>query len=84
MVEQFGLAIILSFTVNLLALISGTISFLFVSIRQADELSTTKQPASTNLGAKFSEAEPPAENRAMSGFLLIAFSAEINLYSVFL
>ena len=35
-------------------------------IRNADELSTTVQPASEAIGANFFEIEPPAENSAMS------------------
>ena len=55
MVEQFGLAIILSSFVNSLALISGTTNFLVESILQADELSITVVPAAANLGAQSNE-----------------------------
>src|SRR5687767_1141139 len=50
-VEQFGLAMILSFGVSTSALISGTTSGLEGSILQAEELSITVMPASANFGA---------------------------------
>ncbi len=65
MVEQFGLAIILSSLVNTIALISGTTSFLVASIRQAEELSITVVPASANFGAQVNDVSPPAENTAI-------------------
>ena len=61
MVEQLGLAIILSSGPSCAALISGTTSFLSASILQAEELSTTVQPTAANFGAHSSETEPPAE-----------------------
>ena len=67
MVEQFGLAIILSEEFNCPALISGIINFLEGSILQAEELSITTVPASANLGAHSKDVDPPAENKAMSG-----------------
>src|SRR5258705_7554632 len=59
MVEQLGLAMILSFTVRISALISGTISGFEGSMRHADELSMTVIPASANLGAHSVEVLPP-------------------------
>src|SRR6185312_7700576 len=84
MVEQFGLAMILSSFVNSLAFTSGTMSFFEGSMRQADELSITVIPASANLGANDREVLPPAENNATSGFAAIASSAETTLYFLFL
>jgi len=89
MVEQLGLAIILSSLVSSSALISGTISFLVGSMRQADELSMTVIPASANRGAHSSEVSPPAEKIATSGVRLMAslmpmtfisFSWKINVF----
>ena len=74
MVEQFGLAIILSSWVSSLALISGTINLWSGLIRQADELSITVQPTSANYGAHSVDVPPPAENKAMCGFLAAASS----------
>src|ERR1043165_8298257 len=71
-VEQLGLAMILSFLVSTSALTSGTTSFLVGSIRQAEELSITVMPASANLGAHSREVLPPAENSATAGFAAIA------------
>ena len=51
MVEQLGLAMILSSGVSSLALISGTTSFLVGSMRQAEELSITTVPTSAKRGA---------------------------------
>src|SRR5690606_27300339 len=79
MVEQFGLAMILSALVNKLALISGTINFLSRSIRQADELSMTVVPISANFGAHSNETLPPAEKMAMVGFALTASAKPIIL-----
>ena len=81
MVEQFGFAIILSSFVNASALISGTTNFLVGSILQADELSTTVMPASANFGAHSKEVEPPAENKAKSGFFSIAVCGVTTVYS---
>ena len=69
-VEQLGLAIILSLAVNVEALISGTTNFFDKSILQADELSITVVPASANLGAHSKDIALPAENIAISGFLI--------------
>ncbi|MCY1234629.1 hypothetical protein D9M72_472170 [compost metagenome] len=80
MVEQFGLAIILSSLVSSEALISGTISFLSACILQADELSITVVPASANFGAQAREVSPPAENKAISGFIETAVSNPTTLY----
>ena len=75
MVEQFGLAMMKSSAVRTSALISGTTSFLVGSIRQQEELSTTRQPTAANRGASSREASPPAENKARSGRSAIASSA---------
>src|ERR1044072_5047028 len=72
MVEQLGLAMILSASLNTCAFTSGTTNFLVGSMRQADELSITVMPASANLGAHSSEVLPPAENKATAGFAAIA------------
>ena len=72
MVEQFGLAIILSSGESSLALISGTTSFLVGSILHAEELSITVVPAAANFGAHSSEVSPPAENKATSAFIATA------------
>src|SRR6185437_446117 len=80
MVEQFGLAMILSPAVRTSAFSSGTISFLVGSIRQADELSMTVMPAAANFGAHSSEVLPPAENKATAGFAAIASSALTTEY----
>src|SRR5215212_4525346 len=74
MVEQLGLAIILSAAVIASALISGTTSFLVGSILHALELSITVMPAAANFGAHSSEVLPPAENNAIAGFAAIASS----------
>src|SRR5690606_9104061 len=65
-------AIILSSAVKTSPFTSGTTSFLEGSILHADELSTTVIPASANLGAHSKEIEPPAENKAISGWAAIA------------
>ena len=67
MVEQFGLAMILSCFVSVFALISGTINFLLGSMRQTEELSITVVPTCANFGAHFKEVSPPAEKMAISG-----------------
>src|SRR3990170_1866334 len=82
MVEQFGLAMIISSMVSSCPLISGTISFLDGSIRQADELSITIEPASAYFGAHSSEVEPPAENMAISGASLHPSSILFTVYSL--
>ena len=80
MVEQFGLAIILSSSSSTVAFISGTINFFDGSIRQAEELSITVVPAAANFGAHSNEVEPPAEKMAMSGLADIASSIPITVY----
>src|SRR6185369_7024263 len=72
MVEQFGLAMTLSFFVNISAFTSGTINGLVGSIRHPDELSITVVPAAANFGAHSSDTDPPAEKRARAGFWEIA------------
>src|ERR1700743_3112795 len=79
MVEQLGLAMILSCAVRRSALSSGTTSFLAGSMRQAEELSTTVMPAAANFGAHSREVLPPAENRARAGFAAIASAALTTL-----
>src|SRR5215475_7577612 len=80
MVEQLGLAMILSSLVRASALSSGTTSFLVGSMRQAEELSTTVIPAAANFGAHSREVLPPAEKRARAGFAAIALSALTTVY----
>src|ERR1700683_5346011 len=80
MVEQFGLAIILSKIVKASALISGTINFFVASILHADELSITVIPAAANLGAHSKDVPPPAENNANAGFAEIASTKLTTLY----
>src|SRR5680860_262299 len=75
---------ILSSGVSSSEFISGIINFLVLSIRQAEELSTTVVPFSANFGAHSREVSPPAENRARSGFKLTASSKPITLYDLFL
>ena len=53
MVEQFGLAIILSLEVNVEPFISGTTNGMFFFILQAEELSMTVVPLLANLVAHF-------------------------------
>ena len=71
-VEQFGLAIIPPFFLPSLysAIASGFTSGITNGmpsvIRNADELSTTKQPLLAAMGPNFLEMEPPAEKRAIS------------------
>ena len=79
MVEQLGLAMILSVAVNSCALISGTINFLVGSMRQAELLSITVVPASANKGASAKEVDPPAENNARWGFMEMASCADTTL-----
>ena len=80
-VEQFGLAIILSSAVKIEALISGTINFFVGSIRHAEELSITVVPASANFGAHSSEVSPPAEKIAISGRISTAVSRPTMVWS---
>src|ERR1700733_178213 len=80
MVEQLGLAMILSSLVRTSAFSSGTTSFLLGSMRQAEELSMTVIPAAANLGAHSREGLPPAENRASAGFAAMASVALTTLY----
>src|SRR6188508_1794615 len=82
MVEQFGLAMILSSMVSTWPLISGTISFLLTSILHAEELSITIVPASANLGAHSRDVPPPAEKIAMSGASWQTSSIDFILYSL--
>ena len=84
MVEQLGLAIILSSLVKTFAFTSGTTNFFEGSMRHADELSITVIPASANFGARASDVPPPAENIATAGFAAIASSADTTLYFLFL
>src|SRR5678816_792492 len=79
-VEQFGFAIILSFFVNISALISGTINGFAGSILQALELSITVIPASANFGAHSNEVLPPAEKIATAGFAAIPSVMLTTLY----
>src|SRR3569623_1645619 len=80
MVEQFGLAIILSSMVKTSAFTSGTTNFFVASILHAEELSITVITASANFGAKAREVLPPAEYKAISGLAAIASSADTTLY----
>src|SRR6476620_11994040 len=80
MVEQLGLAMILSSAFNTSAFTSGTTSGFEGSILQAEELSITVIPAAANLGAHSSDVLPPAENRATFGFAAIASVMLTTLY----
>ena len=80
MVEQLGLAMILSFVVSSEALISGTTNFLVGSILHAEELSITVIPAAANAGAHWVDVLPPAENKATAGFISIAVCMPTTLY----
>src|ERR1043165_5010167 len=80
MVEQFGLAMILSSFVSTSAFNSGTINFFEGSILHADELSITVVPTSANFGAHSNEVPPPAEKIATTGFLAIASVMPTTLY----
>src|SRR6478609_11549696 len=80
MVEQLGLAMILSFAVSTSAFTSGTTNGFAGSILHAEELSITVIPAAANFGAHSSEVLPPAENNATSGFKLIASVIPTTLY----
>ena len=71
---------ILSSFVSTPAFTSGTTNFLVGSIRHAEELSITVIPASANFGAHSCEVLPPAENKAMPGFKLIASVIETTGY----
>ena len=84
MVEQLGLAMILSSLVSCDALISGTTNFLSKSILHADELSITVVPTSANFGAHSSDVPPPAENRAISGRSFIAVGILMTSISLLL
>ena len=68
MVEQFGLAMMYFFEKPLAAsaFTSGTTRGTSGSIRQADELSMTRQPTAPILGDHSFEMSPPADIRAMS------------------
>src|SRR6187551_2086681 len=63
-------------------LISGTISFLVGSMRQADELSITIVPASAYFGAHSKEVPPPAEKIAISAASLQPSSILLMVYSL--
>ena len=78
-VLQLGFAIILSEADSWSAFISGTINFLVVSIRHADELSITVVPTAANFGAHSLEVFPPAESIAMSGCAATASANPIIL-----
>src|SRR6185436_12979165 len=80
MVEQLGLAMILSFFVNTSALISGTINGFVGSILHALLLSITVMPASANFGAHSNEVLPPAENIATAGFAAMPSAMLTTLY----
>src|SRR6476620_7591901 len=80
MVEQFGLAMILSLAVNTSAFTSGTTNGLVASILHAEELSITVMPASANFGAHSNEVLPPAEKMATAGFAAIASCILTILY----
>src|SRR6186713_2017961 len=82
MVEQFGLAMILSSMVSWFALISGTTNFLVGSILQAEELSITIVPTAANFGAQSNDVPPPAEKIATSGASLTPSSIVITVYSL--
>ena len=71
---------ILSAFVSVCAFISGTINGILGSILQADELSTTVQPTSANLGAHSLDTDPPAENIAILGFIVTAVSISVMVY----
>ena len=81
-VEQLGLAIILSSLVRTSALISGMTNFLVGSIRQAEELSTTVVPTWANFGAHSLDTVAPAEKRATSGLRDTACCRPTTVYSV--
>ena len=81
MVEQLGLAMIISSDVSCWPLSSGTINLWSWLMRQAEELSMTRVPAAANFGAHSREASDPAEKRAMSGAILTASSIDTIGYS---
>ena len=80
MVEQLGFAMILSVAATTSPFTSGTTSLIFLSIRQALELSITVIPAAANFGAHSSDVPPPAENNASTGFASMASCIPITLY----
>src|SRR6185436_9981233 len=80
MVEQLGLAMILSFFVNTSALISGTINGFVGSILHALELSITVMPASANFGAHSNDVPPPAEKIATAGLAAMPSVMLTTLY----
>src|SRR5579872_3615821 len=82
MVEQLGLAMILSSIFNTWPLISGTINFFVGSIRHADELSITIVPFSAYFGAHSKEVPPPAEKIATSALRLLPSSILLIVYSL--
>ncbi len=80
MVEQLGLAIILSSAVKASAFTSGTTSFFAGSIRHALLLSITVIPASANFGAHSSEVLPPALKIATAGLAAMPSAMLTTLY----
>ena len=72
MVVQLGFATIISVEVRVSPFTSGTINFIASFMRQAELLSMTVTPDSTNLGAQTTLTLPPAEKIATSGFSLSA------------
>ena len=85
-VEQLGLAIILSSFSITKPLISGTTSLCLEHILQYEELSITLHPFSANIGPHFFDTSLPAENNAKSTFsfckssnCIILCSAPLNV-----
>src|SRR5580658_5127992 len=64
--QQLGLAMMPAWPRIASGLISGTTNGTLVSMRKAEELSTTVAPARTAIGAKRLEVLPPAEKSARS------------------
>src|SRR4029453_6640697 len=61
---QFGLAMIPGWFAMASGLISGTTSGMVLSMRKAEELSTTTAPFDTAIGPNFFDVALPAENSA--------------------
>ena len=80
-VVQFGLAMMPLCHFTSEALISGTTSGTFSSMRKALELSTTTQPAWTAMGAYSFEMLPPALNSAMSMPAKESFVSSATVFS---
>ena len=72
MVEQLGLATNSEGPCNAWAFTSGTTKGTDGSMRQAEELSMTRIPASVKRGAHSMDTDPPAENKAKSAPLSMA------------